>query len=655
MSAPFANGATLADFAQDKCWCAWQEEPTDAGTLTKVPHGLHGRASSTDQTTWLTRAEAEKVAGRLKNKPKGVGIFLGRDQDLPPGFARVGFDFDSCRDPVTEAIAPWAWKLIMALDSYAEISPSGTGIKVYALIREADLFAIRRVINATGWGRSWKMKTGQGHPPGIEVYLRDRYFAVTDDMVPVLPEALRVLNVAEFEALVVAANAWIAGSDGGGSGGDRPRDDTRSGEAMRIGKRVRQAGGSYEEMCDQIANDPVTGSWFHENGITNGERGLKRVWHKTGPVPDRVWEIAGEIKRAGGSYDDFIQRVRQDPGTEEWHRYTDREQHEKAWATTPEPMPGGGNRQSRVDEITLDALQREVIEPMRWIVPEYLPEGLTVFAGKPKIGKSWFMLNVALGVATGAGVFGKAVDQGDVLYCGLEDGKRRMQARVAKLISAGTVWPACFTFRYRLAPLDQGGMATLEQWLIAHPKGRLVVIDVLGKTRSQKQKNEEPYQYDYRLLSSLQELAIRYRVAIVVVHHVRKADAEDVLDTISGTTGIAGACDTALVLGRTKHGLRFSGRGRDIEDIDKVADFDFDTGIWAILGEYDEAVPNSEMSIIKQAILNLLARTPASLMPMQIAGYLKKSQASVRLALFRMRNTQPASIKRLADGSYETA
>ena len=85
-----------------------------------------------------------------------------------------------------------------------------------------------------------------------------------------------------------------------------------------------------------------------------------------------------------------------------------------------------------------------------------------------------------------------------------------------------------------------------------------------------KQPREEQYQYDYRLLGALQELATRYSIAIVVVHHVRKTDAEDVLDTISGTTGIAGAADTVMVLGKTDRGVRMYLRGRDAEEQDKL-------------------------------------------------------------------------------------
>ena len=143
-------------------------------------------------------------------------------------------------------------------------------------------------------------------------------------------------------------------------------------------------------------------------------------------------------------------------------------------------------------------------------------------------------------------------------------GERRMQSRVAKILGPAIKgWPANFTFRFRLDALDAGGLDYIEEWLIAHHDRRLVVIDTLGKVRGMKNSQEEQYQYDYRMIGALRELATRYRVAIAVVHHVRKSDAEDVLGTVSGTTGIAGAADSVMVLGRTDKSVRLYARGRD--------------------------------------------------------------------------------------------
>jgi hypothetical protein len=299
-------------------------------------------------------------------------------------------------------------------------------------------------------------------------------------------------------------------------------------------------------------------------------------------------------------------------------------------------LPGAVNSPDP-NEISLADLETEVIEPLRWIVPDYIPEGLTVLAGKPKIGKSWLMLGVALGVARGTEALGKFVQQGDVLYCGLEDGKRRMQTRVRIILGPHVKgWPRNFSFRRSLAPIDQGGLDTLEQWCITHPNRRLIVIDVLGKVRGHKTRDEDPYQFDYRVVSALQQLAERYRIAIVLVHHVRKASAEDVLDEISGTTGIAGAADLALVLGRTKLGCRLAGRGRDTDDIDKLVELDPDTGIWSVVGEYDEAAPDSEMGSLRRLIGELLTDSPLPLTSPAIATRLDRSRSVVRKILSRM-------------------
>ena len=74
-------------------------------------------------------------------------------------------------------------------------------------------------------------------------------------------------------------------------------------------------------------------------------------------------------------------------------------------------------------------------EPIKYVVPDaVIVEGLTLFAGKPKIGKSWLMLHAAFAVATGGFTLGEIhCPAGDVLYCAMEDSLRRLQSRLKKL------------------------------------------------------------------------------------------------------------------------------------------------------------------------------------------------------------------------------
>jgi RecA-family ATPase len=56
-------------------------------------------------------------------------------------------------------------------------------------------------------------------------------------------------------------------------------------------------------------------------------------------------------------------------------------------------------------------------DPTRWVVPDVLPEGLSLLVGKPKKGKSWMGLGMCVAVAEGGVAFGiKRVEQGDTLY-----------------------------------------------------------------------------------------------------------------------------------------------------------------------------------------------------------------------------------------------
>ena len=128
--------------------------------------------------------------------------------------------------------------------------------------------------------------------------------------------------------------------------------------------------------------------------------------------------------------------------------------------------------------------------PQNYIVPGYIVEGLTLFAGKPKVGKSWLLLHAALAVGRGGFTLGDVkCAQGDVLYCGLEDNKRRLQRRLKKLL--GIQAPPN---RLRLLSagemplLSQGGTDLIRAWIKQAKNPRLVVIDVLAKVRDPRRR-----------------------------------------------------------------------------------------------------------------------------------------------------------------------
>jgi|SRR5215213_7285135 len=79
------------------------------------------------------------------------------------------------------------------------------------------------------------------------------------------------------------------------------------------------------------------------------------------------------------------------------------------------------------------------LPPIRWTVPGLLPEGVALFAGKPKLGKSWLALGLAIAVASGGVALGAMpVERGEVLYFALEDNHRRLQHRLKKVLAGDT-------------------------------------------------------------------------------------------------------------------------------------------------------------------------------------------------------------------------
>jgi hypothetical protein len=230
-------------------------------------------------------------------------------------------------------------------------------------------------------------------------------------------------------------------------------------------------------------------------------------------------------------------------------------------------------------------LTREFPE-QKFAIDGLLAEGVTIFAGRPKLGKSWCALGLAVAVATGGRALGSLpVSQGDVLYLALEDGERRLQKRLREMLGSNEV-PARLAYATEFPRIDDGGLDALNCWLIKYPKTRLIVIDTLKRVRPHERKHGRIYDGDYDAVAPLSGLAIKYGVSIVVIHHTRKMDSNDPLDMISGSTGLTGGADGALVLTRSRgqKNATLHVVGRDFEDRELSLIWDADSFCWQTLG-----------------------------------------------------------------------
>jgi hypothetical protein len=270
----------------------------------------------------------------------------------------------------------------------------------------------------------------------------------------------------------------------------------------------------------------------------------------------------------------------------------------------PDPKPVVKPWNERL--LNAKVLKTKTFEPLRYILPGIVPEGAALLVSRPKLGKSWMVLDLAIATAAGRYTLGDLKpSQGAVLYLALEDSERRLQRRMDKLLLGD--WPEHLEFATEWPRADQGGLAEIEAWIKARPNACLVIIDTLAHFRPLATgKTQSGYQDDYAALAPLQKLAGKYGVAIVVVHHDRKMEAEDVFDTISGTLGLSGAVDTMLVMKRQAGNVTLHVRGRDIEEAEKALQFSKETCRWTILGEAFDVHQSGERKII-QAIFRSAA------------------------------------------------
>jgi hypothetical protein len=188
---------------------------------------------------------------------------------------------------------------------------------------------------------------------------------------------------------------------------------------------------------------------------------------------------------------------------------------------------------------------------------------------------------------------------GDVLYCALEDNKRRMKKRLAKQRSGETP-PAGLFLTAEMPRLAEGGVEYIRAWLKKVKQPRLVIIDTLAVVRTPAKRNQTAYEADYESVLELRNLAAEYRIAIIVTHHLRKAEADDVFDTVSGTLGLTGCVDTILIIKYEANGVLLAGKGRDLEEFSKAIRFDRVTGLWSIIGD----AASVQMSAKRQTVMD---------------------------------------------------
>lgn len=287
----------------------------------------------------------------------------------------------------------------------------------------------------------------------------------------------------------------------------------------------------------------------------------------------------------------------------------------------------------RFKRINTNDLMAKEFEPIRWIVPGYVPEGFSVLAGRQKLGKTWLAIDIALAVASGGMSMGAIeVEAGDVLYLDLENGERRVQRRVDAIYPDARNRPDLSRLEWvtEAPALDKGLIDALEDWRLSVANPRLVVIDVLQRIKPVGSAARNSYENDYVAWAPLQQWAMQNGIAVVGLHHTKKGGADDPLEALSGSNGLSACADTTLVLDRDGNGITLYVRGRDVDE--KESALDFADGIWTMKGD----AAKIRMTTERQAILDALLDADEPMSPNDLVAATRMTSNNVRQLLFKM-------------------
>ena len=240
-------------------------------------------------------------------------------------------------------------------------------------------------------------------------------------------------------------------------------------------------------------------------------------------------------------------------------------------------------------------LKEKNLPPITFFVDNLIPQGLTLICSLPKIGKSFMAFDLCLSIAKGVPFLGFNTKKASCLYLALEDSENRLQDRLNKILNGDTA-PDNFLYSIRCNDIETGLIQQLEDIITKEPLIKVIVIDTLQKIRSSYKGNNN-YANDYHELGKLKEFADARGLSIILIHHLKKGNENDVFEKVSGTNGITGTVDTTIVLNkenRADENTTLSIVGRDVEFNQLVIKFNKNIFKWQMIASYDEIKAEKE-------------------------------------------------------------
>lgn len=282
-------------------------------------------------------------------------------------------------------------------------------------------------------------------------------------------------------------------------------------------------------------------------------------------------------------------------------------------------------------------LAKAVFPPNKWIIEDFLKEGLIVLSAKSKIGKSWLCGQIGLSVSRGEDFLGFKTDKGKVLYIDLENGDKLGQERLL-LQTGGKDYPDDLTMVFEYSTMKDYFYEDLEEYVSNNPGTKVIIIDVLKKVWKSKKSNQSDDDYVYENLTPLKDFAKEHNLAIIAVTHNRKnVDPDDPCSNICGSNAYVAVADETIVIWkdkRTDSTAHMFITGRTVTQEEYYIDFNKNTYLWDMVGTADDIEDRNRKMLYEEnpvviTIRNLVERSREHRFTAKVSEIIKLSEGLI--------------------------
>lgn len=390
----------------------------------------------------------------------------------------VGIDLDHVRNPDNKNVLDWALKIVLDLDSYTEISPSGTGLHIF----------VKGEIPANGRKKVVDKESGQA----IELYKAQRYFTMTGNVFHaagrVTEQRKKVLKIYDhfFREEPPARPAPAVPSCGKNYlavglekdeklralwNGERPNNNESTDDVALMNKLAYWCNCQEIRMINAFLSSPHSQQKDDQHQKKAGRKDyLKRTAVKA------IQDCKKTAEESEAEFQAQHPNLRQDFS------------HLSSADVFGRSVPAEKKVDiPKLNTISAVALQDKDLPPIRFIVKDLFPQGLALLASPPKYGKSWLVLDLCLSVAAGKPFLKHQTVKSGCLYLALEDSEHRLQDRMNKVLN-GEKAPEQFDYATLALDIGHGLMEQLEEYIETHPNAGLIVIDTPAKGTDSHQR-----------------------------------------------------------------------------------------------------------------------------------------------------------------------